>query len=97
MNEERDKFLCERMGMIWHEEGRYYANPQTGIPYVPDFSTWPGFGLLWEWAIKQHDWWTLFKENFFFVYPVTRGIEDLINPDRFANALFEFLKKREGK
>ena len=66
----------------------------------PDFSTWEGFGKLWEWAQKQ-DWWCEF-----FVYHVQnpkRDTEDEtalhtwtknINPTRFANVVYEFLQRR---
>ena len=66
-----------------------------------DFSTWEGFGKLWEWAKKQ-EWWLKFGEglsNKQLCSEISRGLqidESIINPDRFADALYDFLKGREG-
>ena len=54
-----------------------------------NFSTWQGFGQAWEWAQKQ-GWW----EDFWIYSNDDNGIIDFIHPDRFADALYEFLKDR---
>lgn len=52
--------------------------------------TWDDFGVAWEWAIKQ-EWFDVFcgsKPHKAWTYPI-----GLINPDRFADAVYEFLKE----
>lgn len=55
-----------------------------------DFSTWEGFGKLWEWAKKQ-EWWH--KE---FLYKQYMGDLKLIHPDRFADAVYTFLTENSS-
>lgn len=82
---ERNKFLADMIGCRrWDTE--------TGDRYktVVNFSTWEGFGKLWEWA-KEKEWWSTFLV-------VECGVEenisdDLINPPHFARVLYKFLKK----
>lgn len=104
-NLERDKFLTEAMGECWHERkdfsedgyGTYnckHCNKRFGghggqLEDRLDFSTWAGFGKLWEWSQKQ-EWWPDFKE--LNGYP-NHIYEDFINPNNFANASYEFLKE----
>jgi hypothetical protein len=62
----------------------------------PNFSTWEGFGKLWEWAWKQ-EWWASFvryanklSDTEFlggFICPV------YTNPDTFADAVYTYLKE----
>lgn len=86
MNTERDKFLTEAMGLLerWHD-GDFI---RTGNSI--NFSTWQGFGELWEWSKKQEWWYEFWKIDF--------GISiikcELINPNNFANAVYNFLKER---
>ena len=70
--------------------------------------TWDDFGIAWEWAIKQ-EWW--FKFNKFLIEKVTfscvpKNEEHLsglripvnyVNPERFADAVYKFLKGKEKK
>ncbi|MFH1897053.1 MAG: hypothetical protein ABH886_02255 [Candidatus Desantisbacteria bacterium] len=96
--EERDKFLTEQRGECWHEWSDPYSNVCDKCNNITmdrendDFSTWEGFGVLWEWAKKQEWWGDEFQkcssdmEN-----PITYIYEDLINPDRFADAVYKFL------
>lgn len=101
-NIERDKFLTEAMGECYHEWSRCalvsicikcFATCEGSI-YDPinNFSTWTGFGKLWEWSIKQ-DWWRGFayttQHEIYNIGPA------LINPDNFANAVYEYLKGRK--
>ena len=109
MNTERDKFLTEAMGECWHDWrdvdqnlnevgypshlemcfrckktwGSYAGIPPSGRI---DFSTWEGFGKLWTWAINQ-----VWLNQFFGQFV---SWEYLIHPDRFANAVHEFLRAR---
>lgn len=98
---ERDKFLTEAMGECWHdmiynELGDRYSklymcmkctHQDNSITLDNDFSTWEGFGLLWEWSQKQ-EW----KANFSYRVGFR---EYLVNPDRFADAMYAYLKERE--
>lgn len=84
MNEEKNKFLAELVG--WKI---------TKFKYAP---RWVRFGVLWEWATKQ-EWWI---EDFLNACWGSRihareDLLDLINPDRFADALFDFLKRRKSE
>jgi hypothetical protein len=105
MKEERDKFLTEAMGICTHTwekpkgyiEGhictrcnKYWpVKPSTPMDII-NFSTWQSFGKLWEWAQRQ-EWWFSFWQKDFGIAIVQ---PDLIHPDRFSNAIYEFLKGR---
>jgi hypothetical protein len=57
-----------------------------------DFSTWEGFGKLWE-KCNEQDWW---KELEYYL-DLNSGIflnVMYISPDTFSNAVFKFLKER---
>jgi hypothetical protein len=106
-NEERDKFLTEAMGECWHEHlvktGTFSTLCNKCLAHVTnnDFSTWPGFGKLWEWAQKQ-EWFNIFMlGKGWLIWPETQSpfmvqqsYFNLIHPDRFADVLFAFLKER---
>jgi len=108
---DRDKFLTEAMGECWHGISDYSEKEQN-------YSTWQGFGKIWEWA-KVQEWWGDFIYYKQSMFTVSKGeilggtasnpvyehvinvdskflakIIDLINPDTFADALYEFLKER---
>jgi hypothetical protein len=61
---------------------------------MPNFSTWEGFGKLWEWANKQA-WWCKFR-GYVFVRPdLDRMITcSWINPDTFADKVYQHLKEQ---
>lgn len=65
-----------------------------------DFSTWPGFGLLWEgfkkWAHEHKQWDAFLDEygNYLKGYRVDSIDIELVNPDRFADAVWGFLKEK---
>lgn len=70
------------------------------------FSDWEGFGKLWEWAQEQ-EWFQDLMESMWdeVVYGTYRTVELIVgasvhpihvHPDRFANAVYEFLKGRES-
>ena len=100
MNTERDKFLTESMDKCWHEWPKQGVVNAVGGCLCSkcnrwenennDFSTWNGFGKLWEWAIKE-DWWFVFLESTGrFMQREFIRIE-FIDPEIFADAVYEFL------
>ena len=98
---ERDKFLTEAMGECWHEwEGHVSdykrcmkCHKDGGYPegfrvrlINNNFSIWEGFGKLWEWAQKQ-EWWEGYLADAIPKYIAVC----YVNPDRFADAVYEYL------
>lgn len=67
-----------------------------------NFSTWRDFGYLWDWANNQEWWQYEFYENEKHSFK-TNTCNDtiwsfditLINPDKFADAVYEYLKGRQ--
>ena len=105
----RDKFLTEVMGKCWHEFKTDHwnhhcnkCNKKWHMPNVsnPDFSTWEGFGKLWEWAIKQ-EWWMKFEAANFYGPPgcwecgMGDTKLDCINPNNLADEIYNFLKETD--
>lgn len=100
MNTEQDKFLAEAMGGWWHYSvytgrgnecscGKWWSECSKNHP---DFSTWEGFGKLWEWSSKQ-EWWDEFKYSLGYSPVENEGLGDsYIHPDRFADAVYNYLK-----
>lgn len=64
-------------------------SPWDRLRVGADFSTWDGFGKLWEWA-KQQDWWADFMSA---DVDAVDFFEDLIHPDRFADAVHNELTR----
>jgi hypothetical protein len=56
-----------------------------------DFSTWEGFGKLWQWANEQ-EWWDDFTDK---NYHCCRTDLDMINPNRFSHMLYEYLEEKD--
>ena len=106
MNTERDNFLTEAMGDCWHEwtedldEYTDFTCLKCGKQVFDievantDFSTWEGFGKLWEWSQKQ-DWCI----DFLLSIDCLSFALDIyfVNPDRFADAVCKYLKEGENK
>lgn len=106
MNTERDKFLTEAMGECWYEHTMTcgynltrtseYISDIKSTSYPNDFSSWSGFGKLWEWAQKQ-DWWCKFlttKGRIHDLNPLAFATNtSLVSPDNFASAVYQFLKE----
>ena len=99
MSIERDKFLTEVMGECWHEMSKFgnCAKCKVHNYYQNDFSTWKGFGKLWEWATTQA-WWELFTEfceynRQFHQKSSHQVLPGIINPNRFADAVYKYLKE----
>lgn len=96
----------KRDGECWHKATQYgwcdecakdFDNPQPDFT-VPDFTTWEGFGWLWERA-QEKEWWEEFQQihcHYGISYDDIRV--NLINPIEFRNALMEFhgIKEEEA-
>jgi len=103
----RDQFITEVvLKECWHEWHKEYYRGQMILvckcgkgyseckkPHNPDFSTWEGFGKLWEFSKKQ-EWWQKFRlmtigmdwERF-----ATENISQVfISPITFADAVAKF-------
>jgi len=100
----RDKFLTEAMGECWHEwealeiESAWECSTCKCLwdctKSRVDFSTWEGFGKLWEWA-QQQEWWEGFlRDNIPFLYQASPSNFKIIHPDRLTEAVYEFLKNK---
>lgn len=115
MNTERNKFLTEAMGECWHDMvynqfGDRYSklyrctkcsHQDNSITLDNDFSTWEGFGKLWEWSQKQ-EWWTEFVRKYGKLM-CDCGCNDgymalhFITPTgtyNFPDTIYEYLKER---
>lgn len=71
-----------------------YLHFHAHTKYNPKFSTWDGFGKLYEWSVEQ-DWWYEFLfewsgEIISFSIPYK-----LVYPNPFANVIYEFLRDKE--
>jgi hypothetical protein len=89
-----DYHICKYCGKeLYYDPG--HPDFSTWQGFGTDFSTWQGFGKLWEWAIKQK-WMIPFLMNRWgFRNPWQIYINtNLVNPNNFADALYEFLKGR---
>lgn len=63
--------------------------------YLPNnFMSWEGFGKLWEWASWQ-TWWEDFAYSIHGIHENGENLKVLINPDKFADAIYDFLKNRK--
>ena len=102
---ERNKFLTEAMGECWHDVRigtlhgvlvntcRNCGKRRKSDLSNPDFSTWEGFGKLWEWAQKNIPFGTFCELHSNGVDPDNMHImAGFVNSDRFANAVYEFMK-----
>lgn len=107
-----DKYLTAAMGECQFRvggDGFSHICSDCGLDVLShfnySFSTWQGFGLLWEWAQEQ-EWWS---DELFFRHTGEGHITDsgccvmaiaripyIVEPGRFANAVYEFLKGRES-
>lgn len=105
MNTERDRFITEYFSECWHEssDNRYCDKCYAGLSYNKKFSTWEGFGWLWE-KCKEKDWWFNFvkwveRQNLYEGPDGRHYINafwylNLPDPDRFADAVEQYLKEK---
>ncbi|HRR49438.1 MAG TPA: hypothetical protein P5293_05740 [Bacteroidales bacterium] len=98
VDEDRNKILVEAMDEDYIEREGKEITEIVSTLYEQDFSTWDGFSHLLEWC-KDQNWWEIFigehgivlykdendSPNYYF--PV-----DLLSPDKFADAVVEFLE-----
>ena len=85
--------VCSKCGV---SEGHRNKNP--------DFSTWEGFGVLWE-GMRKHPRWRWFISKLYYAESSHHMIEDIdymghidvetIHPARFRDALKEFFEKEK--
>jgi hypothetical protein len=89
--EEINKFLTEAMGKSYI--------PAMAHNFRIESNPWGWFGELWEWAIEQK-WWAEFLMDYvldefrmgMMINCVDYSIpKELINPERFAKAVYDFL------
>ena len=107
---ERDKFLTEAMGQCYHDPlggmtplRTHCSKCDTPLPiFNPNFSTWQGFGLLWSWVLSQ-EWYWHFDCHLMYApsgHEFTKNDsdgylhKDYIHPDKFADAVYEYLKNK---
>ena len=95
---ERDKYITEAMGEFYHTPSNIPTICVCGMSYyqndhLTDFSTWEGFGKLWEWSQEQ-GWWESFVFcNWRTSLSLHEYIGEWVNPDGFADAVYDFLKE----
>jgi len=106
MKTERDKFLTEFMGECWHDAltsdqvsfGEICGCSQFKDKHI-NFSTWEGFGILWEWVYKQDFYSHFIWKNDPFKTTLPRiGYGPAhsfyeFGPDKLADQLYAFLKE----
>lgn len=91
MNDERDKFLTEAMSICFWLGHSTCDKCKTGRRVnAINFSTSESFFILWKWSLKQN-WWLKFESR----WTDYDNILDLIDPDKLADSVYEFLKVRK--
>lgn len=97
----KDQFIVEALGECWHEAGVTWNPNQAYICLKcmvwtkgnPEFSTWSGFGWLWE-RFQKHERWEEFLKSL--VLKIYRW-QELINPLFFRDAVAEFFGWEDTK
>ena len=85
---EVNKFLTEATGECCPKFFETY-----GYHKYVDFSTWEGFGKLWEWASDQGWWDTFLTDNGRYNDNFEMFInENFVNPEQFAKAVAHYLQ-----
>jgi hypothetical protein len=104
MSIKREEFLTKAMGECYHEPDEGLSaflckhckqGSLTGdFPKNIKFSTEVGFFKLWRWAQRQ-DWWDTFKSSIIGHPGGYGGIDsDFVDPETFANVVYNFLTAR---
>lgn len=93
MQEARERFLVEQMGVVYNHCSDHYIFTTQGM-----WTEWEYFGRLWVWANEQK-WWgkiklTLIAEEGDGTFgPLYWPIDETyINPEMFAIAVYSHLK-----
>ena len=88
-------FKCKKCSEKWRTidyNEMFPTFPYEGV----NFSIWENFGKLWEWSQKQ-EWWGYFIHKNYCKngkqLTVDTMLSNLINPDKFADAVYEYLKE----
>jgi hypothetical protein len=121
MNEERDKFLTRAMNQIWHDSLDCQDAPSPDCIFSEcvdglycyqsnsdhNFSSWQGFGKLWEWVVSKttdgEEYEEFIERLWFNLQSTTLSLgcdvkvipRKFIHPDRFADAVYEFLSGKK--
>lgn len=94
MHSERDKFLYEAMGMkATYLLGDYKTQLDQKTRRMNGFSDWSEFGLLLQWVTTQEWRYHIILKSRSAYSSDTLPL-DYINPDKFANVVYEFLLAR---
>ncbi len=101
VDEDRNKILVEAMDEDYIEREGKEITEIVATLYEQDFSTWDGFGHLLEWC-KDQAWWETFIGEYGVVLCKDEDAEpdhylpvDLLEPEKFADAVVEFLEALE--
>lgn len=109
VNEKRDMHLAELKDEEYLDRMGKSVEDITEILRQQDYSTWDGFGSLFQWA-KEQDWWLDFLQENGMVLEKKGENEDdnstitetfeyfpvnLLDPDEFADAIVAFLDDLE--
>lgn len=81
-----DGFICIICGEEFENK---FLNPNY-------FKDWNGFGIIWEWAIRQ-DWWNAYLERIFWPGKTKIYINTFINYKTFARDVYRFLEGKKWK
>jgi len=88
----RNEFLARAIGYTYIAPSGLAQSPNNkGLTTIPDFSTPDGFFKLWDWAQKQ-EWFELFRNTEMMSMHLIKGFS-WVNPDKFADTVYEFLRK----
>ncbi len=100
-DDDRDKFLVEAMDEEYIDRDGKSIVEIVATLYEQDFDTWDGFGHLLNWA-KDEDWWEEFIGEYGVVICKDENAQpehylpvDLMVPDKFADAVMDFLQEME--
>lgn len=102
MNTDRDKYLTEAMDKKWYDPNGMTFKQfmwKYGYGMNTDFSTFNGLGELKVFLVNKNLWIPFIDSirpvNTFASKDELLIHESFFNPDRFAYAIYEFLKGRE--
>lgn len=95
--EERNKFLCRKIGIDWHSH-KDCNKTSFCLTKNPDFHTAEGRQVLLEWAVEQEWWNTLAYRNSpreATAWTGLIGLNLLIPVTALGDAVYEYLKRKE--